>query len=140
MKSKRRYAQNTLFVCFTLKRKHFVFRSSHKSKTINNYDMTILHEDELENPHLATVRRRKKTIPSWANSNYLLFLLLFVNICLIFTEDQLQLAIINQVYFQNQNPEEIFGTICIEQVHEIIHSIDNTNKTSVSMISSRHFV
>lgn len=41
------------------------FRS--KSQTTNNYDMTILHDDELENTQLATVRRRKKKIPSWAN-------------------------------------------------------------------------
>ena len=122
MKSKRRYAQNTLFVCFTLKRKHFVFRSSHKSKTINNYDMTILHEDELENPHLATVRRRKKTIPSWANSNYLLFLLLFVNICLIFTEDQLQLAIIKIKILKRSLEQSVLNKFMKSFIQSIIQT------------------
>lgn len=32
--------------------------------------MTILHDDELNNTQLAKVRRRKKNIPSWANSMF----------------------------------------------------------------------
>jgi hypothetical protein len=35
--------------------------------------MTILHDDELDNPHLATLRRRKKKIPSWAKSKIFFF-------------------------------------------------------------------
>ncbi len=37
--------------------------------------MTILHDNELENTRLATVRRRKKKIPSWANSKFSVFFL-----------------------------------------------------------------
>jgi hypothetical protein len=63
---------------------YFEIRSIHKKKsndkfhsTSNNYDMTILHDDELDNPNLATVRRRKKKIPSWAKSKFsILFFLL----------------------------------------------------------------
>jgi hypothetical protein len=45
------------------------------SKSMNNYDMTILHDDELENTQLAKLRRRKKRIPSWANSKFLVLVL-----------------------------------------------------------------
>jgi hypothetical protein len=47
------------------------------SKTTNNYDMTILHDDELDNTRLATLRRRKKKIPSWANSKFPCFFFSF---------------------------------------------------------------
>ncbi|CAF1222843.1 unnamed protein product [Adineta ricciae] len=74
-------------------------------KKTHNYDMTILHEDELNNTQLATIRRRKKTIPNWAK------------------QDQLQLAIINQVYFQEQNPEEIFGSFRLDEAFDMINSL-----------------
>ena len=45
--------------------------SQHKKS--HNYDMTILHEDELNNTQLATIRRRKKTIPNWAKRMIYLF-------------------------------------------------------------------
>ena len=35
--------------------------------------MTILHEDELENAHLAMHRRLKKKIPTWANRKQIIF-------------------------------------------------------------------
>ncbi len=41
--------------------------------------MTILHDNELENTHLATVRRRKKKIPSWANSKFSVFFVVSSN-------------------------------------------------------------
>lgn len=111
------------------------------SKTTNNYDMTILHDDELDNTQLAILRRRKKKIPSWANSKYFVLLFFFqIRVLFIYIEEQLQLAIINQVYFQDKNPEEIFGSICIEQAFDMINSIDFKNKESISMIVSRHFV
>lgn len=53
-------------------------------------------------------------------------------------EDQLQLAIINQVYFQDKNPEDIFGNIRVDHVQDIVNSINFHNKASVSMIVSRH--
>jgi hypothetical protein len=103
--------------------------------------MTILHDDELDNTQLATLRRRKKKIPSWANSKYFVLLFFFqIRVLFIYIEEQLQLAIINQVYFQDKNPEEIFGSICIEQAFDMINSIDFKNKESISMIVSRHFV
>ncbi len=71
-------------------------RSHSISETTDNYDMTILHDDELENTKLATVHRHKKKIPFWANSKFSIFLFFFSNI-FIYIEDQLQLAIINQV-------------------------------------------
>jgi hypothetical protein len=58
----------------------------------------------------------------------------------IYIEDQLQLAIINQVYFQDKNPEDIFGSICIEHAFDVINSINIKNKESIPMIVSRHFV
>ncbi len=51
------------------------FNDKKYHSTSNNYDMTILHDDELDNPNLATLRRRKKKIPSWAKSKFLFFFL-----------------------------------------------------------------
>ncbi|UJR34092.1 hypothetical protein I4U23_021502 [Adineta vaga] len=97
-------------------------RSHSVCKTTSNYDMTILHEDELNSTQLATIRRRKKKIPHWAK------------------KDQLQLAIINQIYFQDQNPEDIFGDFCIDQALTMIHSIPLCNKVPTSTIVPRHFL
>ncbi|CAF2079390.1 unnamed protein product [Rotaria magnacalcarata] len=76
-------------------------KSQSTSKKTHSYDMTILHDDELNNTELAMIHRRKKKIPSWAQ------------------KDQLQLAIINQVYFQDKNPDDIFGSILIFGVGSI---------------------
>ncbi|CAF1275509.1 unnamed protein product [Adineta ricciae] len=81
------------------KKSHSIHKKTH------NYDMTILHEDELNNTQLATNRRRKKIIPNWAK------------------QDQLQLAIINQVYFQDRNPEEIFGSFRLDEAFDMINSL-----------------
>ncbi|CAF3923815.1 unnamed protein product [Adineta steineri] len=81
-------------------------KSHSTSKLFNNYDMTILHDDELNNTQLVTLRRRKKKIPYWA------------------TKDQLQLAVINQTYFQDQNPEDIFGRIfSVYSKHSIVNYV-----------------
>ncbi len=62
------------FFCFSDNMTYLQIRLDNVRKIkSNNYDMTILHDDELENPHLATVRRRKKKTPSWANSKFFLF-------------------------------------------------------------------
>ncbi|CAF1458829.1 unnamed protein product [Rotaria sordida] len=98
-------------------------KSQSKSKTtIHNYDMTIFHDDELNNTRLAMIRRRKKKIPTWAE------------------KDQLQLAIINQVYFHDKNPDDIFGNVCIDHVFEMINSMNIRNIESKSMIVSRHIL
>ncbi|CAF3545623.1 unnamed protein product [Rotaria sp. Silwood1] len=76
-------------------------KSQSISKTTNNYDMTIFHDDELNNTGLTMIRRRKKKIPSWAQ------------------KDQLQLAIINQVYFHDKNPDDIFGNVLIFGVDSV---------------------
>jgi hypothetical protein len=57
---------------------------------------------------------------------------LFVNV-----EEQLQLAVINQFYFQNQNPEDIFGTVCMNDAFDMINSLDIKNKESTSIVASR---
>lgn len=101
--------------------------------------MTILHDDELENTHLATIRRRKKKIPSWANSKWSLFSFIITLSC-FFVEEQLQLAIINQVYFHEQTPEDIFGSICIEHVFDMINSIDVQHNGTTSMVVSRSLI
>jgi hypothetical protein len=45
---------------------------------------------------------------------------------LLILESQLQLAIINQVYF-NKNPEDIFGSVHIDLAHKMIQSIKLQN-------------
>ncbi|CAF2542272.1 unnamed protein product [Rotaria sp. Silwood2] len=97
-------------------------KSQSISKTIQNYDMTIFHDDELNNTGLAMIRRRKKKIPSWAQ------------------KDQLQLAIINQVYFHEKNPDDIFGNVCMDHVFEMINSMNIKNQKPKSMIVSRHIL
>lgn len=85
-------------------------------QTQNNYDMTILHlnmDDDIEEDDsifaTKTSTHQKKTIPQWARSKIhhesvknhtwnLLFIL----------ENELQIAICNQIYF-HRNPSEIFG-------------------------------
>ena len=57
---------------------------------------------------------------------------------MIFIEEQLQLAIINQVYFQDQNPEDIFGSVCDEHILDLINLFDIKNKESISMVVTRH--
>lgn len=57
-----------------------------------------------------------------------------------FVEEQLQLAIINQVYFHEKTPEEIFGSICIEHVFDMINSIDVRNNGTTSMVVSRTLI
>jgi len=45
------------------------------------------------------------------------FLLFFL---LSFLESQLQLALINQIYFNDKNPDDIFGPIHIDLAHQMI--------------------
>ncbi|CAF0734085.1 unnamed protein product [Rotaria sp. Silwood1] len=81
-----------------------------KTDSTNNYDMTILHDDQLDDTTYSAVsRRRSKKIPRWARKS------------------QLQLAFINQIYFNNKNPEDIFGSIQINAAHEMVQSIEIYN-------------
>jgi hypothetical protein len=45
-----------------------------------------------------------------------------------FIESQLQLAIINQVYCNEKQPEEIFGSVQLNLVDEMIDSIELWNR------------
>jgi hypothetical protein len=54
-------------------------KSHSKSKPTYNYDMSILHDDELNNSYLAERRRPKKKIPFWANGKSSIVLLFFNN-------------------------------------------------------------
>lgn len=38
-------------------------------------------------------------------------------------ESQFQLALINQMYFNDKNPEDIFGSVHIDLAHEMVQSI-----------------
>lgn len=55
------------------------------------------------------------------------FLNHFYSIKFIILESQLQLAIINQMYYNDKKPEDIFGTIHIDLVHKMIDSIELWN-------------
>lgn len=46
---------------------------------------------------------------------------------LLSVESQLQLAIINQIYYNDKNPEEIFGAVQLDLAHEMIESIELWN-------------
>ncbi|CAF4717847.1 unnamed protein product, partial [Rotaria magnacalcarata] len=58
--------------------------------------MTIFHEEQLEDTYAVLSRRRLKKVPSWARKS------------------ELQVAFINQIYFNDKNPEDIFGTVEID--------------------------
>lgn len=91
------------------------------SSVSQNYDMTILHADELDNTRLATARRRKKKIPAWANRKRLQLSLWIPS--MFFSEEQLEVAVINQVYFQKIEPEDIFGSICLDHARDLINAM-----------------
>ncbi|CAF0724794.1 unnamed protein product [Rotaria sordida] len=88
---------------------------SFKTNSTNNYDMTIFHDDVLDDTHVAISRRRSKKIPRWARKS------------------QLQLAFINQIYFNDKNPEDIFGSIQIDVAHEMVQSIELKHNTEFSL-------
>ncbi len=44
-----------------------------------------------------------------------------------YLESQLQLAIINQIYYNDKKPEDIFGSIQLDLAHEMIDSIELWN-------------
>lgn len=90
-----------------------------------NYDMTVLHDDELDDTALALHHRRSKRIPRWAqsksnpsssspSSSPLLLRL----------ETQLQLAIVNQLYYNDQHPEQIFGLVRLDSAVQMVNAID----------------
>ncbi|CAF1294130.1 unnamed protein product [Rotaria sordida] len=79
------------------------------NQTINNYDMTIFHDDELDDTQIALSHRQSKKIPRWARKS------------------QIELAIINQIYYNDKKPEDIFGSIHLDRAHEMINSIDLWN-------------
>lgn len=85
----------------------------------NNYDMTILHmdfeddQDDDDSFFYATKSstNQKKQIPQWAKSKSLSFffrLIQSIEIISLIVENELQIAICNQIYF-HRNPSEIFG-------------------------------
>ena len=53
----------------------------------------------------------------------LMIFVLFVYFFFFALESQLQLAFINQVYFKDNNPEDIFGSVQIDVVREMVQSI-----------------
>lgn len=42
----------------------------------------------------------------------------------MYLESQLQLAFINQIYFNDKNPEDIFGSVEIDAAREMVQSIE----------------
>lgn len=48
-------------------------------------------------------------------------------------ESQLQLAFINQIYFNDKNPDDIFGPVHLDLVHQMIQSID-CHPTELSLL------
>lgn len=51
-------------------------------------------------------------------------------------ESQLQLAFINQIYFNDKNPEAIFGPIQIDLVHQMVQSIESQQAEPSLLYSS----
>ena len=102
----------------------------------NNYDMTILHmniddddDDYNDDDSLIfaskTSTNQKKQIPQWARSKFKDYFI--SKQCIFFSslENELQIAICNQLYF-HRNPSEIFGnTMDCSPAHlrTILHSM-----------------
>ncbi|UJR13468.1 hypothetical protein I4U23_000482 [Adineta vaga] len=92
-----------------------ICEKNESSDIASNYDMTVFHDDELDDTQVALSHRESKKVPRWARKS------------------QLQLAIINQIYYNDKNPEEIFGTVHLDRVNEMVASIELWN-TEVPMI------
>ncbi|CAF3435030.1 unnamed protein product [Rotaria sp. Silwood2] len=89
-----------------------ISRNSENNKTkdlIINYDMSVFHDDELDDTEIALFNRQSKKIPCWARKS------------------QLELAIINQIYYNDKNPDDIFGSIHLDIAHKMINSIQLWN-------------
>jgi hypothetical protein len=89
----------------------------------NNYDMTILHDDQLDNTDMTQSHRQLKKIPHWARSKFTSSFCPVWIIVHLFIDSQLQLAYINQIYFQERNPEDIFGPVHLDRAREMLESI-----------------
>ncbi len=48
-----------------------------KTDSTNNYDMTLFHNDELDDTQIVLSRRQLKKIPRWARSKFFHFFSLF---------------------------------------------------------------
>jgi hypothetical protein len=92
---------------------------------ISNYDMTVFHDDELDDTQIALSHRRSKKIPRWARSKLSSKNFQF-NVWL-YLESQLQLAIVNQIYYNDKNPEDIFGSIHLDHARQMVDSIELWN-------------
>ncbi len=84
--------------------------------------MTMFHDDEIDDTQVELYRRQSKTIPRWSRSKF--FHLLISNFFILHLESQLQLAVINQIYFNDKNPEDIFGCVHMDLAHETVQSIE----------------
>jgi hypothetical protein len=97
--------------------------------------MTIYYYDQLDDTQITLSRRESKKIPHWARSKVLNFFN-FKFFFLFLLESQLQLALINQIYFNDKNPEDIFGSVHMDLAHEMIQSIKLHNTKLSSVYSS----
>ncbi|CAF0759180.1 unnamed protein product [Adineta ricciae] len=94
-----------------------IYERNQTMDQISNYDMTVFHDDELDDTEVALSHRESKKVPCWARKS------------------QLQLAIINQIYYNDKNPEDIFGAVHLDRVREMVDSIELWN-TELPMICS----
>jgi hypothetical protein len=62
-------------------------------------------------------------------------LIVFLNFLFLNLESQLQLAFINQIYF-NTNPDDIFGSIQMDVAHKMVESIQLRNIPCPDLYSS----
>lgn len=88
--------------------------------------MTVFHDDELDDTQVALSHRRSKKIPRWAQSKYFLIFLKFLIFEISHLESQIELAIINQIYY-DKKAEDIFGTIHLDLAHKMVDSIELWN-------------
>jgi hypothetical protein len=83
--------------------------------------MTEYYYDQVNDTQIDLFPQHSQEIPNWARSKF--FILLILNFILFFLESQLQLAYINQAYFNDKNPEDIFGSVQINLAYEIVQSL-----------------
>lgn len=83
--------------------------------------------------NMSVSHRRKKEIPRWARSKIGGKGWVEGKESLFHLESQIQLAFINQIYFNDKNPEEIFGSIQLDLAREMVQSIDTTDPYSSTL-------
>ncbi len=105
-------------------------------KTTNNSDMTLFHDDITsfydetqfilfqDDTQITLFHLQPEETPDWASSMFFLLFFRIWNYLFLHLETQIQIACINQVYFNDKNPDNIFGSLELNSAREMVQELD----------------